>query len=525
MTIEERINIRDFLINRLKELKGISFTTKNWYRIISIDLFKNVINNNKDILEKYNLYIKEFRSEEEAIYCLLHITDISEHICPMCNTNPIIFYDKKHGYRNTCGSKECNTKAHMNNKSSNITVKKVKEIVTIIKEDNIVNKDNNINVVRESKPYYFYKYSINSIESNSEFDGINKSIITNYDMWVDDNSIKEFVINKYKEKNSLLLLKNISYLFNVNNTTLKKRLKELNLLQFFYIDNDYNIKDTFKEFLKDNNINSNNVKSISDEIDFLLDSYYLGFEINDIATYNSINNGSYTFKDKNYHLRKLNTMLKNNIRLIHIWEWEIRDKNYWNNKLSKWILDLLNRNKTKIDIHECIIKDVSIDEEKMLLNSCHLQGYIKSNKCLGIYYNDELIQLMSFGEPRYNKNYEYELLRLCTKYGYEVNNGSRKLLESFIKNNSKSIISYCNLDKFTGEVYRKLGFKLLNKTEPTVIWCNKDMQHFTQTSLTMKGADKLIGTNYGKGTDNEEIVLDHGFVPIYNCGLEVYILK
>ena len=131
---------------------------------------------------------------------------------------------------------------------------------------------------------------------------------------------------------------------------------------------------------------------------------------------------------------------------------------------------------------------------------------------------------MTFSKIRYNKNYEWELLRLCTKYGYSIIGGAKRLLSNFIvRYNPKSIISYCDLDKFTGKIYEDIGFKLLKRSQPQIIWYNpENYKHFTSSSLNIIGADKMIGTNEGKGTNNEEIVKKHGYVPIYNCGLAVY---
>ena len=46
---------------------------------------------------------------------------------------------------------------------------------------------------------------------------------------------------------------------------------------------------------------------------------------------------------------------------------------------------------------------------------------------------NELIEVMTFGKPRYNKKYEWELLRLCTKFGYIVSGGANKLIKYFIR--------------------------------------------------------------------------------------------
>ena len=90
----------------------------------------------------------------------------------------------------------------------------------------------------------------------------------------------------------------------------------------------------------------------------------------------------------------------------------------------------------------------------------------------------------------------------------------------------QSIISYCSLDKFKGDVYKDIGFTLLKRNQPQIIWYNEETgKTFSHSSLNMKGADKLVGTNYGKGTNNEEIVIQNGYKKVYNSGLDVYVLE
>ena len=69
---------------------------------------------------------------------------------------------------------------------------------------------------------------------------------------------------------------------------------------------------------------------------------------------------------------------------------------------------------------------------------------------------------MSFGKPRYNTEYEWELLRLCTKHDV-----AEKLFKYFVDNySSNSIVSYCDLSKFEGQVYSKLGMNLVRESDP-----------------------------------------------------------
>ena len=376
------------------------------------------------------------------------------------------------------------------------------------------------NIRKKSKKTCFEKYNAYHF---------NQKDINHYDIWSNDKLFIQHVINMYNKKGMFLVLNDICVFFKVALITAKNKIERLNLLDYFYIQQSH-LETCFKDFLDQNNINykmhdrmiirTNN--NDWREIDFLCEDKKVGIEINDINTHSDMNKGYHRSKDKQYHLNKTMRAKEKDIRLIHLWEWELRNEDEWN-KVSNWLLNILDTNKVKIGARKCILKEVSLKEEKKFLNEYHLQGYKKSQVCLGLYYNNELIELASFCKPRYNKKYQYELLRLCTKYGYSVIGGAQKLLKHFINDyNPISIISYCDLSKFTGKVYEDIGFKLSYNTEPQIIWCNKDMKHFTQSSLNMIGADKMIGTNYGKGTNNVEIVQKHGYVPIYNCGLGVY---
>ena len=173
----------------------------------------------------------------------------------------------------------------------------------------------------------------------------------------------------------------------------------------------------------------------------------------------------------------------------------------------------------------CDIKQVSALDAKQFLNQYHYQGSTKTSVLnLGLYYNSELVELMTFGKPRYNKNYEWELLRLCTKYNYSVIGGASKLFANFEGlTKPRSIISYCDMDKFTGAVYDKLGFTKLSQQSSTHWYSFYDRQHITDNLLRQYGADKLLGTNYGKGTDNQAILQYHGYIAIKDNGQSTYI--
>ena len=78
---------------------------------------------------------------------------------------------------------------------------------------------------------------------------------------------------------------------------------------------------------------------------------------------------------------------------------------------------------------------------------------------------------MSFSKPRFTNKYEYEIIRECSKQGYIILGGKEKLWSYFIKTfQPKSVISYCDFSKFTGNSYLKLGFKKERLNKPGFVW-------------------------------------------------------
>ena len=54
-------------------------------------------------------------------------------------------------------------------------------------------------------------------------------------------------------------------------------------------------------------------------------------------------------------------------------------------------------------------------------------------------------------------------------------------------------------------------------------WYNMSTKmHITDNLLRQRGFDQLFNTSYGKGTSNEQLMLDNGFVEIYDAGQAVY---
>lgn len=238
-------------------------------------------------------------------------------------------------------------------------------------------------------------------------------------------------------------------------------------------------------------------------------------EINPTYTHNTLQGTWYGAKpkDKNYHYTKTQFARENKYKCVNVFDWDD-----WNK--IKYLL----QDKEILYARKLQIKEVDKKECNEFLNNYHLQNSCNGQEVrLGLYKDNELIEIMTFGKPRYNKNYQWELLRLCTKPEYKVVGGAEKLFKHFIKLvNPESIISYCDNSKFSGEVYSKLGFIQKGKPTPSLHW-SKGSEHITDNLLRQRGFDQLFNTNYGKGTSNEELMIEHGWLPIYDCGQMTFI--
>lgn len=247
--------------------------------------------------------------------------------------------------------------------------------------------------------------------------------------------------------------------------------------------------------------------------DFNVGKYLI--ELNPYATHNSTwgirNNPP---KSKNYHKQKSALAQKFGYQCIHVFDWDDPQK----------IISILN-NRPKIGARSCKIAEVSKEAARTFLEQHHLQGYAKDVIRLGLYYKGNLISIMTFGKPRYNKKYEYELIRYCSIFA--VTGGAEKLFKHFITNHKpNTIISYCDQAKFEGKIYPSLGFTFLRTSSPAKHWYNpKTHQHITNNLLNQRGYDQLFKTEYGKGSSNAELMLNAGFVEIYDCGQVTFIWK
>lgn len=264
----------------------------------------------------------------------------------------------------------------------------------------------------------------------------------------------------------------------------------------------------------------NNNREILDnhhELDIYLPDKNIAIEYDGLYWHCELN------KDKYYHLNKTIQCENKGIRLIHIFEDEwLYKQNVWKSMLN----NLLGKNNIRIFARKCLIKEVSGNESRIFLDENHLQGYCNSTYRYGLYYNDKLVSLMTFGKTRHfigNSSNQYELLRFCNKLNTTVVGGASKLLKHFIKEiNPLSIVSYADRRWSNGYLYEKLGFKKYNISPPNYYYIigdkRKNRYNFRKQILIKK---------YGcpENTSEHDFCLLNKWYRIYDCGCLCYEWK
>ena len=258
-----------------------------------------------------------------------------------------------------------------------------------------------------------------------------------------------------------------------------------------------------------------NVKNIISgyELDTYVPYLNLAFEFNGLYWHNEIS------KNKNYHLNKTELCEEQEIQLIHIYEddWEFKK-----NIIKSMILNKIGKTPNKIFARKTKVKEI-IDNKiirDFLINN-HRQGFVGSSIKLGLFYNENLVSLMTFGKRRVvmgkkkSNNEEYELLRFCNKLNTNIVGGANKLFKHFIKNhNPKEITTYADRSWGNGNLYKQLGFKYHGKTQPNYYYIINRKRKYRFGFRK----DKLVKEGFDINKSERQIMLDRKIYRIYDSG-------
>ncbi len=487
-----------------KKIKNISaLSSKEKFKKTSLERYgvdnplknkevqKKRIETFKSNIDNINKNIKETNLKRYGVEYVFQAKEVKEKI-----KNTLL---DKYGVTSPLKNKE------IKNKQENTIIEKY-GVNNVFKNEDIKDKIKEINLEKYNYEFYSqsdeYKNNLFEKHKNKIRERYNnldiKEIYKNYTL--------DFYCNECKDyKNISINLLHQRHHYNVNICTVCNPL------------NNYTSKseNEIKEFIESLNIETKKDRNVlnGDEIDIYIPLYNLGFEHNGVYWHNEFN------KPKDYHLNKTKLAKEKGVKLVHIWE------DLWLNKqeiVKSRIKGLLNLNETMY-ARKCVIKTVNSSNSREFLNMNHLQGNANAAVKLGLYYNDELVSLMTFGSLRKNLGQkaiegEFELLRFANKLNISVIGGASRLFKYFLDEYKPNrVISYADCDWTPNEqdnLYTKLGFKYLGHTDINYWWVVDGIREnrfkFRKDKLVKEGADPSM--------TEVEIMHDRGYYRCFGTG-------
>lgn len=267
----------------------------------------------------------------------------------------------------------------------------------------------------------------------------------------------------------------------------------------------------------------NNRTIIGTEIDILLPEINYGIEYNGLYYhYEKPEQTKYSLKkDKTYHINKTNMCNEKGYQLFHLFE------DQWQQKqdiVKSMILSKLQKN-TKIFARKCIITTISKQQANLFFEQNHIQGKNNASICYALKYENKIVAAMSFNNPRFTDNYDWELVRFATILNTNVIGSFSKLLKAFQRDlDGLSIISYSDNTYSKGNVYEMNGFRFSHKNPPGYWYvspCNKF--RYPRTMFTKAQIKRKFGVTNDELTERELMKL-LGFNVIWNCGTKVWVI-
>jgi very-short-patch-repair endonuclease len=276
---------------------------------------------------------------------------------------------------------------------------------------------------------------------------------------------------------------------------------------------DSKIQIRLHEFFKSNidaNCKSNDRSIITPlELDITSEKFKVAIEVNGVYFHNV------KFKDKHYHHDKTMKCKASGYDLLHFTDIELEEKFSIAANIIKAKCNLLTN---RIMARETSVQELDANQYREFCRENHIQGSCPAKIKIGLFCKDELVSIMSFAKPRFDKKHQYEMIRYCNKLDTYVIGGASKLFSYFTKAyDVDSCISYCSRSYFNGSFHSHLGFCLVRASPPSYYWIKSDG---TKISRYQSQRHRL-------NTDLTEdaFMQSQNYMKIYDCGQNVYSFR
>ena len=232
-------------------------------------------------------------------------------------------------------------------------------------------------------------------------------------------------------------------------------------------------------------------------------------------------------KTSDYHYNKMKKCFERGVRLITIFEDEYLKMP---EQVKSRIRNALGVPERRIFARKCKVKEIPLEEAVDFLSKNHLQGSSGSRYRFGLFYGDELVEVMTLGplSRTHTNNIKggniCELKRFASLPGISVVGGASKLFKHIlprIKSEGYTHVkSYCDMrygNPFR-TIYEVLNFELASYTKYTPHYI-KGQERFRNQGLRKTPEERLTGKT------EWELRRAESYDRIFDCGHRTYILR
>lgn len=255
----------------------------------------------------------------------------------------------------------------------------------------------------------------------------------------------------------------------------------------------------------------NDRKALGDrkEIDIYLPEKKFGIEYNGLYWHSG---------DRQSHRHKWDLAQAAGIDLMQIWssEWETKRP-----VLESIIMNRLGL-ATPLYARKCEVKEVPVKEARKFADENHMQGFYQGIY-IGLYYNNDLVDMSIFCQCRFGGPYQWELTRHVIKHGYRIIGGLSKELAYFRRTGHHGdIVDYCDMRLFNGKGH--WSFEEVGMTPP-------DMQYTDFVRIIPRGKyqkrnmSKILGFKFDPNKTQLENLHANNMDFIYGVGHKIFVQK
>lgn len=190
--------------------------------------------------------------------------------------------------------------------------------------------------------------------------------------------------------------------------------------------------------------------------------------------------------------------------------------------------NLIGKTSSKLYARKCTVKEVSGNDARDFLEINHRQGNTYASTRIGLYFQNELVSLMTFNKVRATIGASndippetYELSRFCNKLNTNVVGSASRLFSHFVKNcHPECIISFSDRSHTRGNLYKLLGFTELRRSGPNYVWVDLKTNQAVHRANTQKSnLKKFLNDDSIDLTRTErQIMEEHGYVQVFDSG-------